>query len=142
MVQPHSCKKTYAVARRLQRHVRPRTGARPGPVPPHARWPRVRDTGQGMGRASLEGLARTVAVGCLGLSWVAVLDRRGVGRSLSWGGRCASLSWVFTVSGVLWLGCLLLSTVPVGRWPVSFLVLGVYLAPAGPNARGEPPRHE
>ena len=103
MVQTHAYHKAYAVARRLQRPVRPRTGTRPRPVPPHARWPRVRDAGQGRGRASLQGRAQTVAVDCLEWVWVAVLDRRGVGRSRSWGGR-ASLSWVFAVVDVYCLG--------------------------------------
>ena len=111
MVQTHAYHKAYAVARRLQRHVRPRTGTRPRPVPPHARWPRVRDAGQGRVRASLQGRAQTVAVWAAPGRGVAVPPCLGwllscLGGSLSWmspvvDGACLEVACVFSCLGGL-----------------------------------------
>ena len=108
MVQTHAYHKAYAVARRLQRHVRPRTGTRPRPVPPHARWPRVRDAGQGRVRASRRGSRRpsrsAVLAGRRLLSWtVAVWAAPGRGVAVPPCLGCL-LSWVFVVLDVYCLG--------------------------------------
>ena len=120
MVQTCACHTRYAVARRLQRLVRPRTGPRPHPVPPHVRWPRRARPG---GEPGADGPGCSWGVGWPGL---------GVGSSLAWGGRGASWSWGCAVLAIFCLGRSLSSAfLCLGMCGLGPFVFGISSRPQG-----------